>query len=341
MNPKILLNTLNKNSDNSEIPVWFMRQAGRYLPEYRAIRQKFPSFLDLCYNPETASEITIQPVKRFDFDAAILFSDILVIPDALGLNLKFIEGEGPLLEQVLSEETFSKLKYNNEKLLKVYETVKITKSKLDKNKTLIGFAGAPWTIAVYMIEGRYKKGLPNVKKILLEKPELFFKITDLLVDSITEHLICQIEAGVDVLQIFDSWAGEVSEYLYEDVIINPTKRIVSRVKEKYKDIPIIGFPRNSGLKLKEYSEKSGVDAVSIDESTPIKWASENIQLPIQGNLDPYILAFSKDTAISHCKKILESTKNKKFIFNLGHGVIPSTPLENVESVVKFVKSYRR
>lgn len=333
---KKLVNIFSKEASSPAI--WIMRQAGRYLPEYREIRSDVSNFLELCYTPELAAEVTLQPLKRFPMDAAIIFSDILVIPDALGMKVEFKKGEGPLLKAIKSESDIEKLNFDIVHLEPVYEALKIVSSKLDDGKSLIGFSGAPWTLATYMLEGGSSRDFVNVKTMAYAQPCIFGKMIDILVDSVSKHLIKQIESGADVLQIFDSWAGALTESEYEKWVLEPTKKIVYNVKAQYPDTPIIGFPRGSGVMYKKYSEYTGVDGVSIDQHTPIKWASDNIDVVIQGNLDPVLLATNKDEMLKQAAEIIKICKDRPFIFNLGHGVLPFTPVENVNALVELVVS---
>ena len=270
MTDKLFIDTLlGKKSD--KIPIWFMRQAGRYLPEYKKVRDSTNSFLEFCYSPDKASEVTLQPIKRFDFDAAIIFSDILVIPHALGMDVRFIKNEGPLLNAIKNETDVNNLQYKAKILNPVYEAINITKSKLEKNKSLIGFAGAPWTLATYMIEGCGSKDYLKTKTFSYQNKQLFAKIIDILVDSVSKHLIAQIEAGVDALQIFDSWAGVLTEEQFKKYSIDPTKKIVDNVRKIYPAIPIIGFPKSAGVLYKKYAKETSVNAMSFDQYMPASW----------------------------------------------------------------------
>lgn len=336
-----LIHRALKGEKLSEIPFWFMRQAGRYLPEYREIRAKAGSFLDLCYNPVLASEVTLQPVKRFDMSAAILFSDILVIPHAMGIKVTFENGEGPKLSVTRDLKSAERLNFNNEHLHPVIEAVGITRSQLDKSKSLIGFCGAPWTVACYMVEGGGSRDYEFTRSFAMKEPETFSLIIRKLIESSVTYLSMQVKAGVDIIQIFDSWAGVLSEREYTQWVIEPAKKIVSQMKALHPDIPIIGFPRGSGVKYTSYAEETGVDAVSIDVTTPMVWARDNIKLPLQGNLNPVLLMQDKDTAIEETRNILHTMRDRPFIFNLGHGILQHTPLENVQAVCELVKNSRR
>lgn len=324
-------------------PIWLMRQAGRYLPEYQEIKSKSKSFLEMCYTPEIASEITLQPIRRFDFDAAIIFSDILVIPHSLGMDLEFIEKMGPVLSKISldSSKDIDNLQTDGfeKKLKPVYEAIKIVKQSLNKEKDLIGFAGAPWTLFAYMIEGSGSKNFDRANIALIEKKNESKVLIEKLVDVISKHLIKQIEAGATSVQIFDSWAGELSPCKYQKVIIEPTKRIVENVKSKHKDIPVIGFPRGSGFRYKDYVEQVGVDVLSVDQELPMNWIKENLsnKAVIQGNLDPMILLEGEKEISCHVKNIVKNFEKGRFIFNLGRGVSQKTPIKNVEYLVRLVR----
>lgn len=334
---KLLIDTLLGNK-SKKIPIWFMRQAGRYLPEYKKIRESTNSFLEFCYSPDKASEVTLQPIKRFDFDAAIIFSDILVIPDALGMEVRFITNEGPVLTSIKNENDVNNLEYDKTKLFPVYEAINITKTKLEKNKALIGFAGAPWTLATYMIEGGGSKDYLKTKAFSYQNKKLFTKIIDLLVNSISKHLIAQIEAGVDAVQIFDSWAGVLTHEQFKKYSIDPTAKIVSNIRKIYPNIPIIGFPKSAGVLYRQYAKETAVNAISFDQYMPASWIKENIDIPVQGNLDPVLLMTDKKGAVDSAKRLIDIMQEKAFIFNLGHGILQDTPIENVEAVVREVKN---
>lgn len=321
-------------------PFWFMRQAGRYLSEYRKVRASLPTFLDLCYHPDKATEVTLQPIERFDMDAAIIFSDILVIPHALSLSLQYVEKEGPLLETIADEKELSKLKFDHfESILKpVYEAITQTRSKLAGDKTLIGFAGAPWTLACYMIDGRGKTGFEKTRKTLFSNPEFFTRLFSLLEKAIVDHLSRQINAGADVVQLFDSWAGNLPFSHLEKWVIEPHNRIAQALKLRHPETPIIGFPKSIGYGYKHYAEKSKVDGISVDMHTSMdELANEYTEKIFQGNLDPLILASNKQEAEEAAKKIMEKMHGKRFIFNLGHGMVPETPVSNVEAVCRLIK----
>lgn len=335
------LNTFKKK--NTTIPIWCMRQAGRYMSEYQKIRTNIGDFLDLCYNSEKAAEVTLQPIKRFGFDAAILFSDILVLPHALGWNVKFEKGEGPLLQKFESEKDLSLIDGKfSQKIENIYETVSRVKSNLSEEVALIGFAGSPWTVASYMLEGKGKQDFSVSKNFLYNNPQTAEKLIDIIAEKTIEYLSGQVEAGADVVQLFDSWSGVLNGDLYEKFVIKPTVKITSKLKEKYPNLPIIGFPRGSGYNYDQYIELAGIDGVGVDQFTPIsqmqRWQKKIV---VQGNLDPVILLGSKENIKSSVDHILSNMDKKNFIFNLGHGILQTTPVENVEYLVEYVKNYQK
>lgn len=336
---KPVLNQLNRKKAKLK-PIWLMRQAGRYLPEYQKIRKNCNNFLELCYSPQKAAEVTIQPIKRFNFDAAIIFSDILVIPDALGIDVKFKDGIGPLLSPTQNKKDIEKLRFNKNKLDPVYEAIDRVKTSLNEDKTLIGFAGAPWTLATYMVEGKASRELISIKKWAYQNEDSFSKLIEILSNAIVKHCINQINAGVEVIQLFDSWSGTLTPEQFTKWVTKPTKNIIQQIKQKHDNIPIIGFPRNAGLKYKEYCENTGIDAVSVDQYTCLDWITKNTNTVIQGNLDPIILLSDKENIIKHSRKILEKVEDKNFIFNLGHGIHKTTPIENVMTLVETVRNYK-
>lgn len=312
-----------------------MRQAGRYLSEYRAVRAEAGSFLDLCYNPELAAEVTLQPIRRFGFDAAILFSDILVIPHALGQKLWFVEGEGPRLAPVLAEARLEELTPAPERLEPVLETVRKVKAALPPEVTFIGFAGSPWTIATYMVEGRGSRDQATTRKMAYGEPERFGKLIDAITEQTISYLLGQIEAGVEVVQLFDSWAGTLSPDQFRQWVIAPTKRVVEAVREQHPGFPIIGFPKGAGSKLIEYAEKTGVSAVGLDETVDPAWANAALPkgLPVQGNLDPLALRAGGETLDKALDAILQALDGRPHIFNLGHGILPDVPVAHVERLL--------
>jgi uroporphyrinogen decarboxylase len=322
-------------------PVWLMRQAGRYLPEYRAVREKAGSFLDLCYAPELAAEVTLQPVRRFGLDAAILFSDILVICDALGQTVSFVEGEGPRLTPTRKAADIERLDSNAApgRYAPVLETVRRVRAALPPAAALIGFAGAPWTVATYMVEGQGGTDFATVKGFMFEYPELFGRLIGILVEATTAYLIAQIDAGAELLQLFDSWAGVLSEEDFPTWSIAPTRAIVAAVKAARPGVPIIGFPRGAAAMIAPYAEQTGVDGVSLDTAVSLPWAVKSLpaKVALQGNLDPALLVAggaALDAAIDGNRRAMAG---RRFIFNLGHGVVPATPPEHVAQLVARVR----
>lgn len=340
---KLLLKSIKENTN--KVPIWLMRQAGRYLPEYLAIRANAGSFLDLCYNPKLASEVTIQPITRFDFDASIIFSDILVIPHALGMNVDFIKGEGPVLNRIENTQDLLKLKFDNflSILAPVYEAIELTKNKLPKSTTLIGFAGCPWTIATYMFEGKSTKDFSLTKKYAYDNSQEFKLTIELLTEAISVHLINQIKAGAEIIQLFDSWAGVLDQNNFNRWIIDPTNKIINNIKAVFPNIPIIGFPRGASLYYLDYIKQVDIDVISIDSMLSLEFIKDNIpdKLAIQGNLDPTYLLTKTAILKKQTKTILKNFANKKHVFNLGHGILPNTPIKNVEYLVNTVRNFVR
>ena len=318
-------------------PVWLMRQAGRYLPEYRSVRQTAGSFLDLCFTPPLAVEVTLQPIRRYGFDAAILFSDILVICHALGQKVSFVEGEGPRLEPVRIRSDIESLSDGSviEHLAPVYDTVRGVRAGLDDKTTLIGFAGAPWTVATYMVEGGSSREFLAVKTLAFGESELFSRLIDRLVQATGDHLIAQIDRGAEAVKLFDSWAGVLPEDAFLRWVVEPTAVIVERVHRERPGVPVIGFPRGCGALYRLYAERTGVDGLTLDTGVPLDWAVETLapHATLQGNLDPLLLAVGGPALDAAIDRIVAACRDVPFIFNLGHGVIPSTPPENVTRLV--------
>lgn len=324
-------------------PIWMMRQAGRYLPEYRETRAKAGDFLSLCYNPELATEVTLQPIRRFGFDAAILFADILLVPQALGADLWFVQGEGPRLSTVQSAADFDKLKPASdihETLSPIYQTVANLSEALPKETALIGFAGAPWTVATYMIAGRGTPDQAPALALIKEQPAVFDALIELLVEATSAYLIAQIKAGAEVIKLFDSWAGSLEGYFFAKYCTRPTARILRKIREVYPDIPVIGFPRGAteGGYI-GYTENTGIQGIAIDSSVDANWAAENLQdkACVQGNLDPSLLVTGGDKLISETKRIVDVFSHGPHIFNLGHGITPDADPKNVEIMIKAVR----
>jgi uroporphyrinogen decarboxylase len=322
-------------------PIWLMRQAGRYLPEYRAIRQKTESFFDLCFTPELAAEVTLQPVRRFAFDAAILFSDILVIPHALGQRVSFEQADGPRLDALKEPGALGQLRREVDQavLAPVYETIERVKIMLPVEVALLGFCGAPWTLATYMIAGMGTPDQLPARTFAYRHPDAFATLIDLLVDASASHLIRQLHAGVDAVQIFDTWAGILPPDGFDSYCVEPCARIVAKVRKEIPTAKIIGFPRGAGTNLKKYAAASGVDAVGLDWMIDIDFARDEIQSrrPIQGNLDPLALLVGGRTLDAAIDRIIDAFGAGPFIFNLGHGVLPDTPLAHVEHMVSRVR----
>jgi len=319
-------------------PVWLMRQAGRYLPEYRALRAKAPDFIRFCLTPDVAAEVTLQPVKRFDLDAAILFADILLIPHALGQKVWFAEGEGPRLEPVRDRAGLNALTYRAEMLAPVMETIKRVRADLPERAALIGFAGAPWTVATYMIEGMGGTDHGTIKNLAETDPVFFDRLMDILVEATSAYLIAQADAGAEALQIFESWAGSVPDALWGRAVLEPTARIVKTVKAKHPNIPMIGFPRLKGAAAADYAKATGVNGVGIDQMTDITALSMPARIAVQGNLSPELLLEGGETMRAEAKRLVKAMAGKPFIFNLGHGVMQPTPPEHVAELVAAIRS---
>lgn len=344
MSQKLLLRAL-RGEKLSRPPIWLMRQAGRYLPEYRAVRARGGSFLDLCYSPELATEVTLQPIRRFGFDAAILFSDILVIPDALSQQVRFEENLGPLLSPLIkSRQDLALLKSEavSTHLAPVYETVKLLHERLPGEVCLIGFAGAPWTVATYMVAGEGSRDQAAARLWAYQDPQAFAMLIDILVDATAEYLIGQVKAGAEVLQIFDTWAGALPEMEFQRWCIEPTREIIAQIHAVFPDIPVIGFPKGTGLLYEDYALQTGIAAISMDSGLPLQFAKQKLQskLTVQGNLDPLLLVSGGKSMLREAERILSVMGPERFIFNLGHGIVPQTPPENVAELVQFVKQWR-
>ena len=322
-------------------PIWLMRQAGRYLPEYRRTRAEAGSFLDLCYAPDLATEVTLQPIRRFGFDAAILFADILLVPQALGQELWFAEGEGPRLRPLESETALDDLDPTviHATLASVYETVRRIRAALPAETDLIGFAGAPWTVATYMVAGRGTTDQAPARLFAYRKRGRFAALMEMLVEATADYLVRQAEAGADVLQIFDTWAGVLPEDEFASWSIAPTRAIVERLRGAGVTQPIIGFPKGAGALLPRYARETGVDAVGVDTATPLAWALDAVPAGIvcQGNLDPLALAAGGEALDRAIARILAMTRGRAFVFNLGHGIVPQTPPEHVARLVERVR----
>lgn len=338
---RIVLEVL-KGKTHTPPPMWLMRQAGRYLPEYRETRKTAGSFLDLCYNPDFAVEVTLQPIRRFGFDASILFSDILVVPHALGRKLEFHEGRGPVMEPLPMDQV-DRLNVDgfHEHLAPVYETVRRLRAELPAETTLLGFCGAPWTVATYMIAGHGTPDQAPARLATFRNPVEMGRLLDIVADRSAEYLIRQIEAGADAVQIFDSWSGVLDEAAFEFCCVAPVRKIVDRVRAVHPDTPIIGFPKGAGALYDTYREKTGVTGLGLDWSVPLSQAQRlQKQGAVQGNLDPLRLVAGGKALEEGIDRILEGLGDGPLIFNLGHGITPEAPIAHVEAMVKRVRSAR-
>jgi uroporphyrinogen decarboxylase len=322
-------------------PVWMMRQAGRYLPEYRAVREKAGGFLDLCFNPQLAAEVTLQPVRRFGFDAAILFSDILVVPLALGRKVWFVEGEGPRLEPLSDVKALMALRGEADAkvLSPIYETVRRVKAELKPETALIGFCGAPWTVATYMIAGQGTTDQQPAKTFAAREPQAFQHLIDCLVEASVDYLVRQLDAGADVVQIFDTWAGSLPSDEFERWCVQPAKAIIVKLRAKKPDAKVIGFPRGAGKDIPRYVDETGVTAVSLGNEIDRAFARDQIQtrVPVQGNVDPFALLGGDAALDREVDDVLATLGGGPLIFNLGHGILPTTPIAHVEQMLKRVR----
>ena len=336
--PKKLLNVL-RGDQEAIPPMWLMRQAGRYLPEYRELRAQKGGFLELAYDSEAATEITIQPIRRFGFDAAILFSDILVIPHAMGQDLWFETGEGPRLAPRLAQSALEDFIPAPERLRPVLDTVRKVSDSLPPETTFLGFAGSPWTVATYMVHGQGSKDQSEARRMAHVEPERFSALVEAIITATVDYLAGQIEAGVDAVQLFDSWAGSLSPAQFEKWVIAPNAEIVRRLKARHPDAPIIGFPKGAGGKLAAYAEGTGVDALGLDETVDPHWANRELprDLPVQGNLDPLALIAGGSDLTSAVDNILSAFTDRPHVFNLGHGILPDTPIEHVQKLLTLVR----
>ncbi len=322
-------------------PVWLMRQAGRYLPEYRELRAKAGGFIDLCMNPALATEVTLQPIRRFGFDAAILFSDILMLPHALGQDLRYAEGEGPLLKPIRDAGTFAQLDASRvaDVTAPIMAAVSRIRASLPAETALIGFAGSPWTVACYMVEGHGSKEFPSVRGLAYRDPPLFDALITLLVEQTTAYLLAQIAAGADVVMLFDSWAGVLPAAQFRRFVIEPTRRIVAALRHSHPGFPIIGFPRLAGALLPEYVAATGVQAVGIDTSADPAWAAAAVPpgVAVQGNMDPLALVAGGEPMCEAARVVLQAWKGRPAIFNLGHGIVPETPPGHVAELMEMIR----
>ncbi len=346
-NTKPLLDILQRKKPE-RVPFWLMRQAGRYLPEYRALRANAGSFLDLVYHPEQAAEVTLQPLRRFGMDGAILFSDILVVPHALGQSVRFETGEGPKLDPVRTEEDLIKLDLTviERTFETVYETVSRVRAKMAQegfNETaLIGFCGSPWTVICYMVQGGGSRDFEAARNWAMRDPDSFQKLVDIVTEASCVYLAGQIRAGAEIIQLFESWAGIHDSLSFDRWVIEPTKKIRAFLKKEFPDIPVIGFPRGAGTLSLAYAKETGIDAIGLDQSMDLGWAASNLQtlMPVQGNLDPMRLLTGGAALEEGMAHIYKSLSGSPFIFNLGHGVIKETDIAHVENLARIVRSWR-
>ena len=320
-------------------PMWLMRQAGRYLPEYRALRAARGGFLDMAYNPEAAAEITLQPLRRFPFDAAILFSDILIVPHAIGQELSFVAGEGPRLAPPLADASLDGLQPVLERLEPIWATVERVKAELSPQTTFLGFAGSPWTVATYMVAGQGSREQAEARSLAYQDPGRFEEIIRRIEAVTLDYLSGQVRAGVDAIQLFDSWAGSLAPSEFERWVIAPTARIVEAFRARHPETPVIGFPKGAGGKLRAYAGETGVDAIGLDETVDPVWADRELprNVPVQGNLDPLALIAGGEALGNATKRILDAFAARPHIFNLGHGIQQTTPIAHVEQLVRLVK----
>ena len=339
--PGLLLNTLN-GAYRPERPVWLMRQAGRYLPEYRALRAQKGGFLNLVEDSEAAAEITLQPIRRFGFDGAILFSDILIVPYAMGQNLEFLVGEGPRLSPTLIDRALEDLRAVPERFAPVYETVRRVRASLGSDRTLLGFAGSPWTVATYMVAGEGSRDHHATRSLAYRDPTAFQAIIDAIGDVTLEYLAGQISAGAEAVQLFDSWSGSLAPTEFERWVVAPTARLATALRQRFPKVPVIGFPKGAGAKLSAYARETGVSAVGIDETIDPVWAHRELPdgMPVQGNFDPVLLEAGGPMIELRARSILDSFAGRPHVFNLGHGIGQHTPIEHVEQLLGVVRSWR-
>ncbi len=340
--PGLLLNTL-RGDNAKQRPIWLMRQAGRYLPEYRELRAEKGGFLALVYDTNAAAEITLQPIRRFGFDGAILFSDILIVPYAMGQDLQFLAGEGPKLAPRLVDHALDGLVAVPERLSPIYRTVAKVRAALEPDKTMLGFAGSPWTVATYMVAGEGSRDQHETRAMAYRDPAAFQTILDGIISVTVEYLCGQIEAGAEAIQLFDSWAGSLAPAQFEKWVIAPNARIVGQVKTRHPETPIIGFPKGAGEKLPAYARETGVDAVGIDETVDPLWAARELpqDMPVQGNLDPLLLLSGGAELERQARVVLDAFATRPHVFNLGHGIGQHTPIAHVEQLLSTVRGWNR
>ena len=341
MSDKLFLSTI-RGTKSQQTPIWIMRQAGRYLEEYRAVRSKQKNFINFCLNPEKASEVTLQPISRYGFDAAIIFSDILMIPWAMNRNVRFKSGIGPLLDPMETPNDMEPLCLGEleQKLAPVGKAIKITRSLLPVNTTLIGFAGAPWTLITYMAEGRSSRDFPKARLWAWQEVKALDALLEILIDATISFLCLQARSGAECLMLFDSWASAVPASQRDWLIIKPTISIINGIRERGYKQPIIGFPKGLGDGLLDFADKTGIDAIGLDHSVNPIWAAKNLpsKLPVQGNLDPLSLLSAGKEMRNDIDHILEAFHDRPHIFNLGHGITPPTPVENVQTMIDYIRN---
>ncbi len=336
---KPLLSVL-KGRKAEKTPIWLMRQAGRYLPEYRTLRAAKGGFLDLVQDPEAAAEVTLQPIRRFGFDGAILFSDILMVPFALGQDLRFEAGEGPRLSPPLVDSALAGLDSARERLEPVYHTVEKVAARLPESTTFLGFAGSPWTVATYMVAGQGSRDQGEARRLAYGDPIAFQAIVEAISALTVEYLSRQVESGVEAVQLFDSWAGSLAPAQFERWVIAPTASLVAGFKARHPDTPVIGFPKGAGGKLAAYARETGVDAIGLDETVDPAWAAAALppDMPVQGNLDPLALIAGGEALETGVRRTLSSLAGRPHVFNLGHGILPDTPIAHVEKLIELVRA---
>lgn len=339
--PGLLLDTL-RGKRGERVPLWLMRQAGRYLPEYRALRAEKGGFLELVYDSEAAAEITMQPIDRFGFDGAILFSDILIVPYAMGQDLAFLAGEGPKLSPPLVDSALASLEAVPGRLAPIYETVRRVRARLSPETTLLGFAGSPWTVATYMVAGEGSRDQHAAREMAYRDPAAFQALIDAIVSVTVEYLAGQIEAGAEAVQLFDSWAGSLAPREFERWVIAPNAAITAAMAERFPGLPVIGFPKGSGEKLPAYARETGVAAVGVDETLDPAWVARELPagMPVQGNLDPLLLLAGGERLASGTRAILDAFAGRPHVFNLGHGIGQHTPIAHVETLIETVRAWR-
>ncbi len=339
--PGLLLETL-RGRRGDQVPLWLMRQAGRYLPEYREMRAQKGGFLELVYDSEAAAEITLQPLARFGFDGAILFSDILIVPYAMGQDLAFLAGEGPQLSPPLADAALASLEAVPGRLAPIYETVRRVRARLDAKTTLLGFAGSPWTVATYMVAGEGSRDQHAARELAYRDPAAFGAIVDAIGAVTIEYLAGQVEAGAEAVQLFDSWAGSLAPDEFERWVIAPNAAIAAAMAERFPGLPVIGFPKGAGEKLPAYARETGVSAVGVDETLDPVWVAANLPeaMPVQGNLDPLLLLAGGERLVERTHAILEAFAGRPHVFNLGHGIGQHTPIAHVETLIDTVRGWR-